>query len=310
MTSKKGGRFISTTIEVEGREETKVVEIPDRTLTPWDAGTRLDVVGKPVRRVDAAEKVSGTAVYTSDRVAAGLLHAVLVRSSIPRGRATRIDLDGARRIPGFVDAIVFDDLPKTGKPIRAGGVRFLDPSISYARQPLAAICAESLGLARAAARAVRVDYDPQPFAVTAMEAIAPEAPPVRPRGGNVSRSSPDINSRGDTERGLADADVIVRGRYTTSRVLHSAMEPHGALAEWHGDRLTIHEGTQGVYAVRDEVAAALDLPLSSVRVVMEHMGGGFGAKNHAGAHTYAAAILARRTGRPVRSAAGSRRLRL
>jgi CO/xanthine dehydrogenase Mo-binding subunit len=300
VTAEKTRRFISTTIEVEGREETRVVEIPDRTLTPWDAGTRLDVVGKPVPRVDAAEKVSGTAVYTADRVAPGLLHAVLVRSAIPQGRATRIDLDAARRIPGFVDAIVFDDLPKTGKPIRAGGVRFLDPSISYAQQPLACVCAESLGRARAAARAVRIEYEPRSFASTAEAAIAPDAPAVRPKGGNVSRSSPDIKGRGDTERGLAEADVIVRGRYSTSRVLHSAMEPHGALAEWHGDRLTIHEGTQGVYAVRDEVAAALDLPLSSVRVVMEHMGGGFGAKNHAGAHTYAAAMLARRTGRPVR----------
>src|SRR6185503_7565348 len=75
---------------------------------------------------------------------------------------------------------------------------------------------------------------------------------------------------------------------------------HGALAEWQGDRLTIYEGTQGIFAVRDEVAAALGLAKSHVRVVMEHMGGGFGAKNHAGAHTYAAALLSRRTGKPVR----------
>lgn len=298
--SGKGRRFISTTIEVEGREETKVVEIPDRTLTPWEAGKKLDIVGQPLARVDAAEKVTGSAVYTTDRVAAGQLHAVLVRSAIPHGRAKRIDLDAARRITGFVDAIVFDDLPRTGKPIRAGGVRFLDPAISYARQPLACVCAESPGQARAAARAVQVEYEPEPFAITATGAISPDAPPVRQKGGNVSRSSPDVCSRGDIERGLAEADVVVRGRYTTSSVLHSALEPHGALAEWHGDRLTIHEGTQGIYAVRDEVAAALGLPQSSVRVVMEHMGGGFGAKNHAGAHTYAAAVLARRTGRPVR----------
>ncbi len=300
MTAGKERRFIITTIEVEGREETKVVEIPDRTLTPWGADRQFDAVGKPLPRVDAAEKVSGSAVYTSDRTAAGLLHAVLVRSAIPRGRATKIDLEGARRVPGFVDAIVFDDLPHEGKPIRAGGVRFLDPVISYARQPLACVCAESLGLARAAARAVRIEYERAPFAITASQSIAPDAPPVRPKGGNVSRSSPDICSRGDAERGLAEADVIVRDRYTTSSALHTAMEPHGALAEWHGDHLTIHEGTQGIYAVRDEVAAGLGVPRSRVRVVMEHMGGGFGAKNHAGAHTWAAAILARRTGRPVR----------
>ena len=300
MTIETSRRFITTTIEVEGREETKVVEMPDRELRPWDAGERLDVVGKPVTRVDAPEKVSGAAVYTADRAAAGQLHAVLVRSKIPRGRATRIDLEAARQVPGFVDAIVLDDLPEGGKPIRAGGVRFLDPSISYAGQPLACVCAETMRQARAAARAVRIAYDAAPFAATAQRAIEPDAPPVRPKGGNVSRSSPDVCARGDIERGLAEADVIVRGRYTTASALHSAMEPHGALAEWHGDHLTIYEGTQGIFAVRDEVAAGLGIPKSHVRVVMEHMGGGFGAKNHAGAHTYAAAVLSRRTGRPVR----------
>lgn len=300
MTAERTKRFISTTIEVEGREEHKIVEIPDRTLTPWEADREFVVVGKPISRVDAPEKVSGSAVYTSDRTATGLLHAVLVRSSIPHGRATRIDLEAARRIPGFVDAIVFDDLPQDGKPIRAGGVRFLDPEIGYAGQPLACVCADTMRAARVAAHVVRIEYEATPFAATAAQATQPGAPAVRPKGGNISRSSPDICTRGDADQGLAQADVVVRGRYRTPSQLHSAMEPHGAVAEWSGDQVTIYEGTQGIFAVRDEVASALGIARSRVRVVMEHMGGGFGAKNHAGAHTYAAAILARRTGRPVR----------
>lgn len=297
-------RFVTTTIEVEGREETKVVEIPERSMPPWDASVDLAIVGKAVPRVDARDKVTGAARYTIDRAIPGMLHAVLVRSRIPRGRATSISLDAARAMPGVVDAITFDDLPKDTKPIRAGGVRFLDPEITYVGQPLACVCAETPGQAGAAARAVRVTYAAAPFAVTAEDAVAPHAPPVRAKGGNVSKSSPVVSERGDLERGLAEADVIVRGRYTTSSALHSAMEPHGAIAEWHGDQLTIHEGTQGVFAVRDEIAAGLGLPKSRVRVVMEHMGGGFGAKNHAGAHTFAAALLSRRTGRPVRCVLG------
>ena len=300
MTTERTRRFIATTIEVEGREEAKVVEIPDRTLSPWTPDEELTVVGKPIRRVDAPEKVTGSAVYTSDRTARGLLHAVLVRSTIPHGRALRIDLEPARAIPGFIDAIVFDDLPKDGKPIRAGGVRFLDPEISYAGQSLACVCADSMHAARAAAHSVRIEYEAGDFAATAASAIEPDAPSVRPKGANISRSSPMVCSRGDADQGLAEADVVVRGRYRTPSALHSAMEPHGAVCEWHGDQLTVYEGTQGIFAVRDEVAAALGVPRSRVRVVMEHMGGGFGAKNHASAHTYAAAILARRTGRPVR----------
>ena len=300
MTTERTRRFIATTIEVEGREEAKVVEIPDRTLSPWTADEQLNVVGKPIRRVDAPEKVTGAAVYTSDRTARGLLHAVLVRSAIPHGRAVRIDLDPARAVRGFVDAIVLDDLPKDGKPIRAGGVRFLDPEISYAGHPLACVCADSMRAARAAAHAVRIEYEAAAFAATAARATEPGAPSVRPKGGNISRSSPVVCARGDADQGLAEADVVIRGQYRTPSALHSAMEPHGAVCEWHGDQLTVYEGTQGIFAVRDEVAAALGVPRSRVRVVMDHMGGGFGAKNHAAAHTYAAAILARRTGRPVR----------
>jgi xanthine dehydrogenase YagR molybdenum-binding subunit len=290
---------VRTTIEVEGREETKVVEMPDRTLEPWGADQQLSVVGCPVPRVDALEKVTGAAVYTADRSLPGMLHAVIVRSSIPRGRATSIDFTRALQMPGVIDAIAFADLPASGKPIRAGGVRLFDPDITYAGQPLACICAESLESARTAAEAIRIDFERSAFAASAARAMDDNAPAVRIKGGNVSRSSPDVGSRGDVERGLTEAEVVVQGRYTTSSVLHSAMEPHGALAEWQGDQLTIHEGTQGVFAVRDEVAAAVGLAKGRVRVVMEHMGGGFGAKNHAGTHTIAAAILARRTGRPV-----------
>lgn len=302
MTAERPGarRFVTTTVEVEGREETKVVEIPDRDLTPWGGDAALSIVGQPLPRVDAAGKVRGVAVYTADRYAPGMLHAALVRATIPRGRVISADVDGVRRMRGVADVITFTDLRPDGKPIRAGGVRFLDPDVTYAGQPIACVCAASAGEALAAAHAMRVEYASATFAATAADAVAPDAPAVRTRGGNTSRSSPVICERGDADSALADAAVVVRGRFTTSSVLHSAMEAHGALAEWDGDQLTIFEGTQGVFAVRDEMAAALGMPVSRVRVVMEHMGGGFGAKNHAGAHTLAAALLARRTGRPVR----------
>ena len=110
MAAESNRRFISTTIEVEGREETKVVEIPDRELEPWGADKVLSVVGCPVPRVDGAEKTSGAAEYTADRYAAGMLYAAIVRSSIPRGRVRSIDLKSVLGQPGVVDAIALDDL--------------------------------------------------------------------------------------------------------------------------------------------------------------------------------------------------------
>ncbi|MFN8580522.1 MAG: molybdopterin cofactor-binding domain-containing protein [Gemmatimonadaceae bacterium] len=118
--------------------------------------------------------------------------------------------------------------------------------------------------------------------------------------GNVSKGSPNLSERGDVEQGLREADVQVHRVYHTPSALHTSMEPHGAVAEWEGDRLTVWESTQGVYRVRDELATQLGVPRSTVRVLKEHMGGGFGAKNNAGTHTFVAALLARRTGRPVR----------
>ena len=299
MATERQRRFLTTTIEVEGREETKVVEMPDRELEPWGPDANLAVVGKAVPRVDAVEKVTGTATYASDVSLPGMLQAVIVRSTIAKGRAASVDLEAARRLPGVVDAMSYGDLPRLSKPIRTGGATLFDPEISYASQPLAVVCAETMAQARAAARAVRIRYEPSPAVVTASQALAAQAPKVRARG-NVSRSSPAVESRGDVDRGLAEAEVVIRGRYRTPSALHSALEPHGAVAVWAGDRLTIHEGTQGVFMVRDDVASALELPKGSVRVLMEHMGGGFGAKNHAGAHTFVAALLSRRTGHPVR----------
>ena len=82
--------------------------------------------------------------------------------------------------------------------------------------------------------------------------------------------------------------------------LHTALETHGAVAEWEGDRLTVWESTQGIFRVRENVSKALGVPLSKVRVIKDYMGGGFGAKNGAGPHTYVAALFARRQGRAVR----------
>lgn len=291
-------RFQTTIVEVEGREEVKVVEVPDRDLAPWDVHQAFTIVGTPVPRVDAQEKVTGSAAYTVDQALPGMLHAAFVRSAIAKGRAL-VDVAPALAMPGVMDALVFDDLPALNKPIKVNGVRLLDPDVSYAGQPIAVVCATSAAIADAAARTVVVGYAPDAAAITADQALAEGAPLVRPQG-NISRSSPDEASRGDTAAGLAESAVVVRARYRTPSALHSALEPAGAVAWWSGDRLTIHEGTQGIFRVRDEVASALELPRGSVRVVMEHMGGGFGAKNHAGAHTFAAALLSRRTGRPVR----------
>jgi CO/xanthine dehydrogenase Mo-binding subunit len=299
-------RFVTTTVEVEGREETKVVELPEHDPAPWGIDAELHVVGQRVPRTDAPDKVTGRARYTTDTVRVGLLHAAILRSSIARGRVT-LDVAAAWVVEGVVDVITGADLPRR---IRLPGCALFDTTVSYAGQPLAAVCAESLDAAWRGIDAIAATYETEPYVATFADAIADDAPMARrssnrppsdgTRSPNLARTSPDIVERGDLAAGLAAADVVVRRTYRTPVVLHTALEPHAAVAEWDGDRVTVWESTQAVFAVREQLAAALAVNQSSVRVIKEHMGGGFGAKTSAGAHTYVAAILARRTGRPVR----------
>ena len=299
-------RFVTTTVEVEGRDETKVVELPEHEPVPWGEDTELTIVGQRATRVDAPEKVAGRARYTADIARPGMLYAAIFRAAIARGRAT-IDVEAARSVDGVVDVIAAADLDRR---IRLASGALFDTTVTYSGQPLAAVCADTLEAARRAIAAIVARYETEPPMDSFDAAVAVEAPPVRrstraapadpTRSPNLLPGSPDIVERGDAERGLAEADVVVRREYRTPVQLHTALEPHGAVAEWDGDRLTIWESTQAVFRVRVQVALALGLSQSSVRVTKDHMGGGFGAKTSAGHHTYVAALLARRTGRPVR----------
>jgi CO/xanthine dehydrogenase Mo-binding subunit len=287
----KGGAFVQTVVEVEGRTETRIVEVPAFAPAPWGDDAMLGIVGQRVPRMDATEKVTGRARYTVDIQRPGMLHAVFVRAKIARGSIRSIDLSAARGLPGVYEVLGPGDAPPR--------TRLFARDVSYAGQPIAVACAESRAAAVRAARAVVVEYDATAFAATFEAAMAAGAPNVRPQG-NLAPSSPVIMSRGDVEAGLRAADVIVEREFRTPVQLHSALETHGAVAEWEGDRLTIWESTQGIFRVRGDVAKALEMQQSKVRVIKDYMGGGFGAKNGAGPHTFAAAILAKRTGRAVR----------
>ncbi len=289
--SRKQTRFVQTTVEVEGRTETRVVEVPAFEPAPWTADTSLSIVGTSPPRVDAFEKVTGRARYTADIVRPGMLHAIVVRAPLAKGTLTAIDLDSARAMPGVRAVMGPGDAP--------AATRLFRREVSYAGQPLAAVCAESLDAATRAARAIASSLviDGAPHAVTVDDAIAPDAPRVRSAG---NTTAPEVVERGDVARGLAEAEVTITREYRTQVALHSALEPHGAVCEWNGDHLTVWESTQGIFRVRSDVAKALGMPQAKVRVIKDYMGGGFGAKNSAGAHTYTAALFARALGAPVR----------
>ena len=287
-------RFSITTVEVEGREEKKVVENPSLSPEPWGSRADLEIVGTDVPRADIVEKLTGRARYTVDERPRAMLHAVIIRAPIARGRVARLDVSRALAEKGVHGVLTRDEVPE----IKLDGVQLFDPSISYASQPLAAICAESVAAAHAAAGLVELEVVEEPRAITAAAALAKDAPLVRPKG-NTPRNMPRVVSRGNIDRGLQEADVTITREYRTPTALHTALEPHGAVCDWIGDTLTVWESTQGIFNTRADLADNLDLPLSRVRVIKNYMGGGFGSKNGAPASTFVAALLSRKLNRPV-----------
>jgi xanthine dehydrogenase YagR molybdenum-binding subunit len=177
------------------------------------------------------------------------------------------------------------------------GSALFDRTVRFAGDEVAAVAADSEAIAGDALDLIEVDYEPRPFVLTLEDALRPDAPRVR-AGGNVA-GEPKVYRRGDAEAALRAAAVVVDEVYTTQTALHNCLEPHGCTAAWDGDRLTLWDSTQSIFDVREEVAAKLALPEHRVRVIKQHMGGGFGSKQVAWKHTVIAALLARRSGRPV-----------
>lgn len=276
----------------------------DGALRPW-SGTK--VVGAAEPRIDGAERVSGGAVYTRDIALPDMLHAAVLGCPHAHAELTRIDARRARSMPGVRAVLTaFDaeaEMLVPGPWWIADGppMRLLERHCRFAGEEVAAVAADTLDQAREAARAIVAEYRPLPFVVDAEEALAPGAPAVH-EGGNLVRPPARFNnySRGDVVRGRDEAVAVVDGVYRTSCLIHSALEVHGSVARWDGNRLTVWDSTQGVFDMQQYLAQVFGLPLSAVRVIGGFMGGGFGGKAELGRSTVLAALLARRTGRPVK----------
>ncbi|MGB6363702.1 MAG: molybdopterin cofactor-binding domain-containing protein, partial [Thermoanaerobaculia bacterium] len=152
--------------------------------------------------------------------------------------------------------------------------------------------------ARDALRAIAVGYEILPFVVDYEKALDPGTVEVRDGGNRATEEQ--IYERGDLEKGLAAADVVVEETYRTACEIHTPMELHGCVARWDGNKLTVWESTQGVFSVQSNLAEYLGLPLSNIRVIGHYMGGGFGSKLWTGKYAVVAALLAKKCARPVK----------
>jgi xanthine dehydrogenase YagR molybdenum-binding subunit len=270
-----------------------------------------DTIAAPPR-MEAHDKVTGAAKYTVDIRHDGQLEGVILRSALAHARIGELDLAAARAIPG-VGAVIslLDD----------------DRVVRFVGAPIAAVAAKDRKTALAAIAAIRIDSEKLPAAVGLEEARKANAPvvfekPDRKKAGNVSEGggSPAPwkgNIRGPSaafskkpkqvQSWVADAQqannpLLVEGTFRTGTQSHACLEPHAAVARFEGDVLTVHASTQAVFHLMEMIAKRFKLDHDKVRVIADHVGGGFGSKASLGMETIAAIELARAAKAPVRIA--------
>jgi xanthine dehydrogenase YagR molybdenum-binding subunit len=263
-------------------------------------------VGAPLSRVDGRLKVTGQAKYAADHDIDGVVHAVVVDSSVARGRITGIDTRAANAQRGVLGVISHLDKPALAyRENRVSnafpGERlhvFQDDAVRFFGQPVAVVVATTLEVAQHAASLVEVSYDAQQPSTDLTRSPAQDgpAPFARPY------------ARGNAQEALGAADVRMEMTYRLPRHNHNPMETHATIARWDGDKLTVWDKTQWVIGTQNELAAVFGIPLENVRVLSPFIGGAFGSALKTWPHVTIASLAAREIGRPVKLALTRRQM--
>lgn len=225
--------------------------------------TRFKIIGKPFMRQDARLKVTGQGKYAGDFLFPGMLHARILRPPSHGAKLISADMSEAEKIKGI-------------KVARDGD--------------FIAVLHEDRDKADEAVVKVKAEYSFNEMKVndkTIFNHFLKSA-----SKGMV------VRKKGDIATGRQLSETIIESEFYNSYVAHATIEPHVAVARMEGDKITVWAATQTPFPAQDSVAAALDLPLEKVRVIVPFVGGGFGSK---GAHEQVveAARLTRMTGKPV-----------
>ena len=286
----------------------------------------IQVAGTAVHRRDLFEKVTGAATYTVDVQPPGVLHAKVVRSTYAHATIARIDKSAALAVPGVVAVIESSDLeglvPRFGHIVPDHCILAID-KVRYYGEPVVLVVAESLFAAEDAAELVTIDYVELPAAMTAAEALTPEAPLVHeeryraatdesfaamsasPTGSDTDTAEDNIAHEvslewGDVDAAFEEAFLVVATEDVHYPMLYGyAMEPYNAVADFSKGRLHVVSTAQHPFMVRTDLARIFDLPLARVRVEAPYLGGGYGTKSYTKVEPLAA-IASWATGRPVK----------
>jgi len=267
--------------------------------------TPLKTVGHATHRIDTLQRVTGGAKYTNDIYLPGMLYARVLRSPHPHARIRKIDLTKALALPGVKAILTHENCDivwNSGDQL--GQRKLFNNPVRFAGDPVAAIAAANRHIAEDATHLIEVDYEVLPFLTDLEEALKPGAVPIH-TGGNLSLNNqrqpqPQTYKRGNVADGLKAADRVFEDNFTSAHHNNAQLEIRASVAEWSGDKLTVHAATQGIANCRTDIARDLKIPVENIRVISEYMGGGFGNKNQNQDSDLMAAMLSKQAGAPVK----------
>jgi xanthine dehydrogenase YagR molybdenum-binding subunit len=251
------------------------------------------------QRYDGRLKVMGKATYAAEFPVKDVAHAYIIQSTIPSGIITSMDTTAAERASGVLAVLTpfntndANPAPPPQPPTRRALSVLQSKEVHYSGEPIGVVVAKTLVEAQHAATLVRVNYR----ATSADLDFEGRLNIARPPKQASKRSS---STKGDMEKASQNVAVFIEETYTTPIQNHNPMEPHGTIAVWDGDKLTVYDSTQYISGCRTSLAKVLGIPTDNVRVVCPFVGGGFGSKGSMWSHVPLAAIAAKKSRRPVK----------
>ncbi len=257
-----------------------------------------NIVGQPIPRVDAFDKVTGKALYAGDIVFPEMLHIKALRSARPHARILGIHTGKAEACPGVVGVFTHRNIPGTNRigPRDKDQPLLCDDKVRHIGDPLAIVAAETLEEAEEAVSLIQVDLKDLPGIFSTEKALAQGAINIHESGNLLSERT---LVKGCPEQAIKDADIVITNTYRTQMVEHAYLEPEAGVADFRDGKMTLWIPSKHAHFDQKEIGAILGLSPEKVRVVLTAIGGSFGDKQCISPGYYAA-LASFKTGRPCK----------
>ncbi|KZL89254.1 xanthine dehydrogenase family protein molybdopterin-binding subunit [Clostridium magnum] len=226
-------------------------------------------------RQDAYAKITGKAKYIDDLKFPGMLYVQTVRIGAPHARILNIDSSEALKVKGVVGVYTAKDVPGVNQTPKDRPA-LAEKETKFAGDGVAIVVANTKVQAAKAAKLVKIEYEELPYVVNPEEALKEGAPILH---GNSNFAASHKTVKGNLEKGFAEADVILEREFSTQRVMHSAIEPDGAIAIPEAKGVLIYCPGKGPFNIKRAVAAYCGFNENQVRVIQPTLGGVFGGKD-------------------------------